>query len=89
MLVESYDALRDPEHQKATAVQGVIEEREHFFLQHKPQINQQIAATDQVQFGEGRVLGYVVLGKNAHIADGFADLVSLLDFREKATQTFW
>ena len=89
VLVESCDALRDPEHQKAARVQAVIEEREHLFLQHEAQINQQIAATYQVQSGEGRVLGHIVPGKNAHVANGFADLVSLRDFREKATQAFW
>ena len=45
-------------------------------LQLRPQVNQQVAATDQIQFGERRVLRHILAREDAEIANGFTDLVA-------------
>src|SRR5215470_18886180 len=50
------------------------------------QIDEQIAATYDVHAGERRILKNILPGKDAEVADGFADLVALLHFVEKTAQ---
>ena len=47
-----------------------MEDRQQPALQYRFEIDQHVAATDQVQVRKGRVLGHVMLGKNAGVADG-------------------
>ena len=50
-----------------------MEQRNELFLQIAAQVDQQVAATDQVQLGEGRILDHVLLGENQHVANVFFD----------------
>ena len=56
------------------------------FWRDRLQINEQIAAADQVHLGEGRIVDQVVLGENAHVADAFADAIATFGLGEKAAQ---
>jgi len=57
-------------------------------LQHRPHVDQHVAATDQIQPRERRILAQVVPGKHAAIADGFVDLVVGSHFGEEAPRRF-
>ena len=59
-------------------------------MQLRVQINEQVAASDQVESGKGRVLDDVMLGKNQHVADAFVDAVGAAVGlgAEKARQSF-
>jgi hypothetical protein len=52
-------------------IQSIMEQADELLLQVPVQIDQQIAAADQIQIGERRVLDDVLLGKDQQIADGF------------------
>src|SRR5208282_1785027 len=53
---------------------------------HRPEIDEDVAATDEVQAGEGRVLSQVLFGEDAHGPDGLAHLVAAGHLAEKAPQ---
>src|ERR1700722_18871833 len=65
-----------------------MKNRHDLFLQYLAQIDQNIAATDQVKIGEGGINDHVLPRKNTHVADGFADLVDAVGLDEKAAQPF-
>ena len=56
--------------------QGVVKQGNQLLLQVCAHVNQQVAATDQVEFGKRWVLDQVMLGKNQHVANVFAHAVS-------------
>ena len=62
-----------------------MEHREDVLL-NGPQIDQDIAATDQVQLRKRRILDQVVLGKDAHLAQALVDLIAAVDLRETAVE---
>ena len=67
-----------------------MEKGNEFFLQFRAQIDEQVAATDQVEFGERRVFQHVLLGKHQHVADAFVNAIGAtvgLD-GEKSRQPF-
>ena len=61
-----------------------------FFCSSRAHIDQQVAATDQVEFGKRRVFDHVLLGKDQHVADALVDAVgAAVRLRgEKARQPF-
>ena len=78
--------LRRSEHKETSRVKRVLEHGQHVLLKHGVEIDQEIAATDQVEPGEGRVPSDVVAGENALVPDGFGDLVALFDSGKEAPQ---
>src|SRR5687768_15123995 len=63
-----------------------MEGRHDLLLQHWPKINQNVAATDEIELREGRILGHILLGENAHRADAFTDLEARIEPREEAPE---
>ena len=76
--------LRRTEYQEARGLEGVLQDRPDLALQHVAQVDQHVAATDQVQLGERRVLCQVVPGKHAHVTDILTDLVPVFGADEEA-----
>ncbi len=72
----------------AARVQRVVQQGNQLLLQFRAHIDQHVAATDQVEFGKGRVLDDVLLGKDHQIADAFVDAVgaAVRLLEEKARQ---
>ena len=66
---EAADGLRAAEKQDAAGIQAVVKERHEFLLQLRRQIDQQVAAAQDVQLGEGRVHDEVLRGKDHHLPD--------------------
>ena len=71
------DALGGAEKQHAAGFQRVVEQRNELLLQFHAHVDQQVAAADQVQPGERRVLDHVLLGEDQHVADALVDAVAL------------
>ena len=67
-----------------------MEEGNEFLLQVAAHIDQEVAAADQIEFGEGRVFDHILPGKDHHVADAFVDAVgaAVRLSREKARQPF-
>ena len=82
--------LGGAQEEHAARVQCVVEQRDELLLQVPAHIDQQVAATDQVEFGERRVFDHVLLGKDQHVADAFVDAVgaAVRLLGEKARQPF-
>ena len=83
----SPQALGSAEHQKTAGFERIVQSRDHPLLQHRAQVDQQIAATDQVQVGERRIFGHILLGKDAHLPYRFDNLISPVDSHEEPPQT--
>src|SRR5262249_12720917 len=59
---------------------------DHALLQGWSHINENVAATDKVHPGKGRVIKDILGGENAHVPDRLADLVALFGLVEEASQ---
>jgi len=53
-------------------------------LQFRTEIDQEVAATDQVEAGERRVLRDILLSEDTEFADNLLNLIALVDARKKA-----
>ena len=74
-VVELADPFGRAQEQEPTGVERVMKQEDQLLLQLRPQVDHEVAATDEVEFGEGRVLDHVLLGKDNHVADALADAV--------------
>ena len=64
-----------------------MKDRNQAFLQHRPQVDEHIAATDEVEFGKGRVFHHVLFREDAYFAHAFADLIVGIHLREETAET--
>ncbi len=65
-----------------------MEHGKHLPLQQCAEVDEHVAATDEVEVGERRVHDDVLPREHAHFADGFVDAVAAVGFREKPPQPF-
>ena len=65
-----------------------MEDRQDPLLQGQVQVDQHIAATDQIQMGKGRIVGEVVPRKDTQVPDRLADLVMMIDAHEEMAEPF-
>lgn len=80
------DSLRASQQQVAARLQRVMKHRDHALLKHGFEIDQDVAATDQVQLGERRIFCQVLPREHAQVAHGLVDLVSAVVFHEELFQ---
>ena len=85
---EAADRLRAAQPEKAGRLQGVVQARHDLLLQHRLQVDQEVAATDQVDAREGRVGQYVVPREDAGVTDRLLDAVAAVDLDEEPPQAF-
>ena len=79
--------LGSAQEEKAARVQGIMKQGDELLLQVAAHIDQKVAATDEVEFGEGRVFDHILLGKDQHVADAFVDAVgAALGFGREETR---
>src|SRR5688500_15467487 len=76
--------LRATEKQKAAAAQREVEPLKDLLLRLAVQGNEQIAAADQVEAGEGRVAKQIVGGEDHAVSDFGADAVAAWHLGEEA-----
>src|SRR5260370_42085996 len=70
------EAFCVPHHEEAGRIQGVVKDGEHSLLQRRAQINENVAATDQVHPGKWRVNKNNLRRTDTHSPDRFCDLIS-------------
>ena len=63
------NALRTRQEQHSARIEGVVKAGDEPLLLFAFQIDQQVAATQQVELGEGRILDHAVHGKHHFLAD--------------------
>src|SRR2546427_9406720 len=80
------DGLRHSQHQEAWGRQGIVEDRRHAPLQLQLEVDEHVAAYDEVHLREGRVRGQVVLREDAELAHRLADLILAIQLHEEAPQ---
>ena len=62
------------QHQEPARVEGEVQKVHDPFLQNRLEVDEEVAATDEVDIGEGRVLDEVVLSEDHHFANIAGDL---------------
>ena len=89
-VAEVAHGLRGALEEETAGVQGVVEQRNDLLLQVPAQVDQEVAAADQVQPGERRVLDEVLFRKDQHVPDDLLDAVGAAAgfHREKAREPF-
>src|SRR6185312_7268196 len=86
MVGKCAQAFRSTQHEISIWLKRVMERGNHPLLQGRAEINQKVPATHQVQVGKGRILGDVLVSKNAHFADGLVDLISAVELHKEPLQ---
>jgi hypothetical protein len=66
---EVADRLRAAEKQDAAGIQAVVKQRKEFLLQLRGEVDQQVAAAQNIQLGKGRVHDEALRGKDHHFPD--------------------
>ena len=82
------DGLRAAKEQEPVGIQAVVKERQEFLLQLGREIDEKVAAAQDVEPGERRVHDEVMRGAEHHLADLFAHLITVLSLHEESAQTF-
>ena len=67
-------------------IQRVVENRDHLLLHRRAEIDQHVAATDEVHLRERRIGDDILPREDTDIPDGLADAVAAVRPREKAPQ---
>jgi hypothetical protein len=81
------DGLGGAQKEHAVRIQGVVKERDQVGLQIAVEIDQQVATTDEIHPGEGRILHQILLGEDQEIAHHLLNAVAHLGgLREEARQ---
>ncbi|MEA2678682.1 MAG: hypothetical protein QOK03_404 [Candidatus Binataceae bacterium] len=61
------NALRRSKHEKGLGLERVMEQRQHALLQGLIEVDQELAAGDQIEPRKGRIEGHIVPRENTHI----------------------
>ena len=85
---EGADGLGAPQKQDTARIQAVVKQRQELFLQFRGQIDQQVAADQDIQLGKGGIHDDVLGGEGHHLADLFADPVVVVLQDKKTLQPF-
>jgi len=80
-LREAPDGFRRAQIQEAARLERVVKDGEHLLLQARLEIDQQVAATDDVHARERGIADDVLSGEDDHLAQGLVDPIAafLLD----------
>src|ERR1700722_4232980 len=79
-------ALRASQQKITARVQSVVKGGQHLLLQRDAQIDEEIAATDEIYSRERRIPRDVLNRKDTNIAHLLADLIAVIGLREKLLQ---
>ncbi len=88
LIGRAAEILRASEHQESARCERVLKQRHGLFLQLRIEVDQDVAAGDEIDPRVRRVAGHVVGGEDAELAQRFGDFVSPRYGREEALQPF-
>ena len=83
---EAANRLRAAEKQNAAGIEAVVKQRNQFLLHLRGQIDQQVAAAQDVQLGKGRIHDEILRRKNHHLANLFAHPVAVFFLGKEPAQ---
>src|ERR1700686_3489371 len=84
VIGKNTEALRTAEHEVGTGLERVVHGGDNALLQFRTEIDEKVAATDEIEAREWRIPGDVLFGKNADLANGLRHLVAFVHACEKA-----
>src|SRR5262249_36678890 len=87
-ISETANSLGRAEKQEPAGIQGVMKQGHEMSLCLGIQVNQQVAAREQVDLGKGWVREQVLLGKHHHFPDLLLDAIAVVLSGEIALQPF-
>ena len=87
-LSERADRFGSPKEKKAVWFEGVMKRRDDLFLQTGFQVNQQIAATDQIEARERRIAQEILPRKHDHLPQRLADAETAVLLDKEPPQPF-
>src|SRR4029079_2956902 len=73
---EPMDGFRVSEHEEARRLERVVEDRNDLLLHERPEVDEDVAATDEIQLREGRILREVLAREDADVSYGLRDLIA-------------
>src|SRR5688572_20756943 len=79
--------LRRPKKQEALGFKRIVKYLRGAMLQTGVKVDKQVAAADQIEFREGRVLHQVVHGEHAQVANFLGRAIFIAFFTEPALET--
>src|ERR1700722_6911400 len=82
-LRAGFHGLRTSQQKITVWVQSIVECAQHLLLERDAEIDEKIAAGDEIHAGEWRILGDVLNRKDTKISHLLADLITVSDFDEK------
>ncbi len=85
---EAGDCLALTQEQVSLLIEAVMKHRNDPPLQLGVEINEDVSTADEVELGERRITGEVMLHEDAKVADPLGDLVTAFDAIEEAGQPF-
>src|SRR5215813_13604127 len=80
-------SLRVAQPENPRRVEGVMQQRQDLFLQDRLEVDQQVAATDQIHPREWWVGDDVLSREDAHVAERLANAVTSIRLRKEAAQS--
>ena len=78
---EAAHRLRLSEHEEASGAKREVQERHHPALQERTQVYEDVPQTYEVELGERRIPGEIVLGEDARLPNALDYLVPRVDAR--------
>ena len=87
-LLGPADRFGQPEQQEAMRLQRVVKQRQEFVLGLGFQIDEEIAAGEEVQFGKRRIYQHVMCRKYHQVPNLLFDPVTVILLGEKSLQSF-
>ena len=82
------DSLGRAEEKEPAGVQRVVEDRNEPLLQIRAEVDHEVAATDEVELRERRILDDVLLGEDEQVADPLVDAVAAVLGGKKPGEPF-
>src|SRR5215470_5463430 len=86
LLASSADVFRKAEREISFRTQSVVKEAHDRSLHGRSEVDEHVPAKDEIEFGEGGILGDILTREYARIADGADDLVAAIGAQEEALQ---
>src|SRR6266542_7085267 len=82
------DRFGRSQHEDAAGVEGEMEKGQQSFLQFSGEINEQVTAAEQVEFGEGWIHDEILRREDYHLANFLADAIAPVLLRKEPLQPF-
>src|SRR6185436_15132694 len=74
---------------EAARFQGEVKQRDQLPLYFRLQVNEHVAATDQIELGERRIADQILAGEDHRFTNALGHPIAVILAREEALQPLW